>query len=55
MVNYLKQMLCNHKLLIQEKYVVQRDEDDGKIIKAVQKVYMRCEKCGYFKSHWKYV
>lgn len=51
LIEYIRQMFCEHDYLIEEKIT----QIDGLYYsKKGEKVYMRCKKCGYYHSHWKY-
>lgn len=54
LINYLRQIFCNHEWIVEEipKYIVKGEF--GETIRLGPKIYMRCKKCGYHKSHWKY-
>lgn len=48
LINYLTQLFCKHEFDVEEKYVTSEFKDGTKI-------YMRCKKCGYHQSHWKFL
>ena len=52
LIEYIRQIFCKHDYLIEEKIVEYEDSFGG--YKKGYKVYMRCKKCGYHHSHWKY-
>lgn len=47
-VNYFRQVFCKHDWLIEEGRV-------DSYMRIGAKVYMRCKKCGYHQSHWKFI
>jgi len=49
LVNYIRQVFCNHDWLIEEGKV----NDDA--MGHGTKIYMRCKWCGYHKKHWKFI
>lgn len=51
LVNYLRQMLCQHDWGIHEGYHNTTDSRDH-VIAVRGYAYMRCKKCGYHQMHW---
>jgi hypothetical protein len=51
--NYFRQAFCKHDWLVDEK-IAEITSDFGDEKKGI-KVYMRCKKCGYHTSHWKFL
>ena len=50
-VDYFRQVFCKHDWLIEEGKVSKKTDFETK---DGWMVYMRCKKCGYHKSHWKF-
>jgi hypothetical protein len=53
LAEYLKQCFCTHDWNVEEGESKQTDAYGG--CKEGMKVYMRCHRCGYHKSHWKFL
>lgn len=47
-INYIRQVFCKHDFVVEEQYT---DFE----VKSGTRVYMRCKKCGYHTSHWKFI
>lgn len=48
LVNYIRQIFCKHDFYVEDGYA-------EKITRKGYRVYMRCKKCGYHNSHWKFL
>ena len=53
LINYLRQAFCKHDWNVEEDVVSVTSYFET--TKNGTKVYMRCNKCGYHKNHWKYL
>jgi len=48
LVDYIRQIFCKHDYHVETYYCI-----DKELGLSGDKVYMRCNKCGYNKNHWK--
>lgn len=53
LINYFRECFCKHDWHIEELQANLRNFLGDKA--SGTRVYMRCNKCGYHKSHWKEV
>ena len=52
-INYIRQIFCKHDFIVNEGYCESNNDITGWVCKGT-KVYMRCKKCGWHTSHWKF-
>lgn len=48
--NYFKKVFCKHEFHFDEFKINMKDWD-GCVTSVETRVYMRCDKCGYYGSH----
>ena len=53
LVNYLRSLFCKHTFEYEDTHVTIVGKNESEIVRAGEKRFIFCPKCGYHKCFWK--